>query len=95
MSNVRKTGSSEPTNPLVYDAARLRAARAAHAAPEATPDSAGFSERARELAKASAAVREAPEVRTEKVKELRARIRSGNYHPDAREIARKMLETGF
>ncbi len=55
-------------------------------------DSVVFSDFARELQLASKAVREAPEVRADKVDQLRARIESGQYNVSASQIAEKILE---
>jgi len=54
-------------------------------------DSVEISERARELAKAQDAVQAAPDVRSEKIQELKARIGAGTYHVPTEEIARKLL----
>ncbi len=54
-------------------------------------DSVVFSNFARELQLASKAVREAPEVRADKVDQLRARIESGQYNVSASQIAEKIL----
>jgi negative regulator of flagellin synthesis FlgM len=58
-------------------------------------DSAGVSDRARELAAAAKAVEESEEVRAKRVAELKAQIANGTYNPDPREIARKLVERGF
>jgi negative regulator of flagellin synthesis FlgM len=78
----------------VYDFVAARE-RARVAAPVAAPDSAGITEGARELARARTAVEDAPDVRAEKVKALKAQIANGSYQPDPRDVARRMLETGF
>lgn len=91
MPNVRKTSS---TRPVIYD---LASARERTAAPvqDQPVDEAGFSEEARTLARARAAVEQAPDVRAERVAELRAQIARGEYRPDPAEIARKIIERGL
>ncbi|WP_079907177.1 MULTISPECIES: flagellar biosynthesis anti-sigma factor FlgM [unclassified Carboxydocella] len=54
-------------------------------------DQAQLSPEAKALQAALAAVKEAPEVREEKVAELREAVRSGTYNVSAQEIADKML----
>lgn len=54
-------------------------------------DQAQLSPEAKALQSALAAVKEAPEVREEKVAELREAVRSGTYNVSAQEIADKML----
>ena len=94
MSEVRKTSSSSATRGVVYDLAQARARQPA-AEPPTPADSAGFSDRARELARANAAVREAADLREERIRALRARIADGTYRPDAREIAHRIVEEGL
>ena len=54
-------------------------------------DSVVFSNFAKELQLASKAVKEAPEVRTEKVDRLKAQVESGQYNVSASQIAEKIL----
>ncbi len=51
-----------------------------------------LSERAKEIQKAKDIAAAAPDVRTEKVAELKDRIEKGNYHVNSRDIADKMLK---
>ena len=90
MGEVRKTQRSSGTG-VVYDfsAARQRA----QAAP--TVDSAGITEDARELARAFQNVMDSPEVRAERVRELKGQIERGEYRSDPREVARKILQRGL
>lgn len=54
-------------------------------------DSVVFSNFAKEMQLASKAVKDAPEVRTEKVDQLKAQIESGRYNVSASQIAEKIL----
>ena len=55
-------------------------------------DSVTLSSRAKTLKELQAAVKDSPDVRSEKVAELRERVESGQYEPDAHTIAQKLLE---
>ena len=57
-------------------------------------DSVTLSEQARGLQRALTVVTGLPDVRNERIAELRARLASGDYHVDADEIARRMVEEG-
>jgi negative regulator of flagellin synthesis FlgM len=54
-------------------------------------DQVTFSEHARDMAKTMKAAREADDIRTDKVAEIKNRIQSGTYQTDSKEIARKLL----
>jgi len=41
------------------------------------------------------AVKSTPDARAARVAALRARVRSGTYHPDPEAIARRIIEQGF
>lgn len=94
MTDVRKTSGTDAAQGVVYDLARARQRVAEAQAPAAT-DSAGITENARELSRARAAVEAAPDTRDERVRALRQQIANGTYQPDAKEIAREMLDRGF
>jgi flagellar biosynthesis anti-sigma factor FlgM len=95
MSELKKIASATPGGAVVYEIApRLRIADRNGPVP-LRPDSAGITEGARELARAHAEVDGAREIRSEKVEALRARIASGSYQPDAREIAQAILRRGL
>lgn len=93
MPDVHKTTAPGAARGVIYDLAAARA-RASAASSEGA-DSAGFTGRGRELARADAAVRESPEARAEKVRALRAQVQAGEYRPDPREIARNILAHGL
>jgi negative regulator of flagellin synthesis FlgM len=57
----------------------------------ASGDTLEVSSRGRELAKAQQAVDEAPDVRTDKVSQIKQRIADGTYHVPADVLARKLL----
>jgi len=54
-------------------------------------DKAILSARARELSKARAALDEAPDVRSDKVQELKQQVDTGKYEINFEELARKLL----
>jgi negative regulator of flagellin synthesis FlgM len=67
------------------------AAKADHSgAPKA--DSVTLSDNARSLAAAREAVKNAPDVRQEKVAEIKQQVDSGTYQVSARVLARKMVD---
>jgi negative regulator of flagellin synthesis FlgM len=57
----------------------------------AASDRVELSGRSREMAKAHEAVAAAPEVRQQKVEELKASIANGQYEVDADQVAQKMI----
>lgn len=67
--------------------------RPARAADETQPagDRVSLSAQARELAAARQAIKAMPEVRADKVAEVKARLENGTYAVDADDIAAKML----
>ena len=58
-------------------------------------DRLAVSDRARLVAEASSVVRDTVDVREARVAELRAAIADGSYKPDAGEVARRLLASGF
>ncbi|HMS58505.1 MAG TPA: flagellar biosynthesis anti-sigma factor FlgM [Tepidiformaceae bacterium] len=94
MADVGRTRTTGVTGAVVYDFSRAQARRAASAT--ATPaDTAGISEDARELSRAREAVEAAPDVRADRVRSLQQQIRNGNYNPDPREVAKRIMERGL
>ena len=57
-----------------------------------TSDSVEISDRCRELARARRAVDEAPEVRADKVADIKKRIEDGTYSVSPQMLARKLME---
>lgn len=96
MSDIRKTTGGSAPRAVVYDLAKARSERAA-ASNGAQPgrDSSGISASARELNRARLAVESADEVRQERIQALREQIARGEYNPDPREVAKKILERGL
>lgn len=94
MADIRKTTGGAPVQGVVYDIARGRP-RASAADGPSPDDSAGFTESARELSRARGAVDAAPDVRAAKVRALKHQVEQGQYQPDARAVARKLIEKGF
>jgi len=63
--------------------------------PPATEDKVSVSEEARTLSRLRGELGEVAAVRTEKVEELRGQIERGEYRPDLKQAARKLLEAIF
>ncbi len=61
------------------------------ARPERT-DEVRLSKEAQEVMSLKDKVTQAPDVRKERIEELRRQIEAGTYRPDAREVAAKMLK---
>lgn len=59
------------------------------------PDEVILSSEAQELSSVQQALKDVPEVRTDKVKDLEAQVTAGTYHVDAKDIAAKMLDGGL
>lgn len=57
-------------------------------------DNVTLSSRSKVMGLASRAVQDAPDVRAEKVAELKAQIANGTYTSDARAIAARLISTG-
>lgn len=94
MADIGRTNRTRGTGAVVYDITRARdKAQAAPATAQA--DSTGISESARELSRAHEAVQASPEIRAERVKALKHQIANGQYNPDPREVAKKILERGL
>lgn len=92
MSDVRK--ASATSGAVIYDLEKVRSERAADA-PTAQGDANAISEGARELSRARTRVEAADDVRTERVQALREQIARGEYNPDPREVAKRILERGL
>ncbi len=54
-------------------------------------DTVTLSSRAKIFSDVQEAVRKAPEIRTEKIADIKARVGAGEYEPDPETIARKLL----
>jgi flagellar biosynthesis anti-sigma factor FlgM len=85
---------AQPT-PSVAPAPRVRRATPQPAASAPAADSVSLSSEARSLAASRRAVESAPEVREDRVAELKQRIASGEYDVPADALARKMLKRDF
>ena len=84
-----------PPETMVDKVAATQKPAAPQRAPATEPQPAGdrvsLSPRARELAAARRALEVIPDVRTDKVADLKARIEAGTYRIDSEAIADKML----
>jgi negative regulator of flagellin synthesis FlgM len=78
--------------PSVVPASRVRRAAPQAAAPAASADSVSLSSEARSLAATRQAVEAAPDVREDRVAELKQRIARGEYDVPANALARKLLK---
>ena len=94
MADVRKTTGSSAPQGVIYDFNRARQ-RVSTAEPATDADRAGITEEARELSRAREAVEAAPDTRSERVRALKQQIQNGSYQPDAKEIAKQILDRGF
>ena len=65
--------------------------REATAAPESRGDRISLSDDARIMAEAKRTAQEAPDIRQDKVAELKAQVESGTYTVDSRKVAAAML----
>jgi negative regulator of flagellin synthesis FlgM len=80
------------STPSVVPASRVRRAAPQSAAPAGSGDSVSLSSEARSLAAARQAVEAAPDVREDRVAELKQRIARGEYDVPADTLARKLLK---
>ncbi|MFW5791736.1 MAG: flagellar biosynthesis anti-sigma factor FlgM [Desulfohalobiaceae bacterium] len=55
-------------------------------------DTVTLSSRAKVFSDVQEAVRKAPEIRAEKIADIKARVAAGEYEPDPETIARKLLD---
>ena len=78
--------------PPVAPASRVRGATPQTPAPAASPDSVSVSSEARSLAASRRAVESAPDVREDRVAELKQRVARGEYDVPADVLARDLLK---
>ena len=81
--------------PSVAPAPRVRRATPQPAAPADSSDSVSISSEARSLAANRRAVEDAPDVRADRVADLKRRIASGEYSVPADALARDLLKRDF
>ncbi len=86
------TGRPGETPGVTSDATRPRDGRPV---PPATEDKVSVSEEARTLSRLRGELGEVDGIRAEKVAELRGQIERGEYLPDLKQAARKLLEAIF
>lgn len=82
---------AQPT-PNVAPASRARRAASLSEAPAGASDSVSISSEARALAASRRAVEDTPDVREDRVAELKQRIARGEYDVPAEQLARNLLE---
>jgi negative regulator of flagellin synthesis FlgM len=80
------------STPSVVPASRVRRAASQSAASAASSDSVSLSSEARSLATSRRAVEAAPDVREDRVAELKQRIARGEYNVPPDVLARKLLK---
>ena len=95
MTQARKTPGTGTPHGVVYNLAERRRKSETPDAVAQAPDHTGGSDSMRELMGARRVVESTPEVRAERVAQLKKQIADGTYNPDPKEVARKMLESGF
>ena len=100
MSSIERLGHHEAARTYLQNAEAARAASAAPKDGEApaptgprSPDSVSLSHNARSVAAARDAVQNAPDVREQKVAEIKQRVEDGTYSVPAHVLARKLLDT--
>ena len=93
MAGVKKTSGASDARAVVHDFSKARPQAKSGDSVECADTSGTPAER--ELAAARRIVEETDEIRAERVRALKEQIAKGTYHPDPREIARKLLERGF
>jgi len=92
---MKITDQYDPTLRQVKDTGKTAKAKADRAKGEtagAEGDKVQLSSRSKEFAKAAAVVESSPEIRTEKVDSLKAKVSSGEYKIDPDQVANKMVE---
>jgi negative regulator of flagellin synthesis FlgM len=93
---VQINSNITPVNtPPASQPAPKRGRRAEGGAPEAKTDQLELSTAARALQNAERAAREAPDVREDRVNELRQAVQNGTYQVDAQVIAERILDQGL
>jgi flagellar biosynthesis anti-sigma factor FlgM len=100
MSSIDRVGGQEAARTYIQNADVARSGGAPqtgkvhhhHTQPSASADSVTLSDSARSLAAARDAVQNAPDVRDEKVAEIKQQVADGTYSVSARVLARKMLD---
>jgi len=100
MSSIDRLAAQDAARTYTHntDVARAsgtqQAAKAHHQAKHAkSADSVTLSDSARSLAAARDAVRSAPDVRDDKVSEIKQQVSDGTYKVSAKALARKMLDS--
>jgi negative regulator of flagellin synthesis FlgM len=99
MNSIDRVSGQEAARTYVQNADVARSGGASHAGkahqhhaqPSKGVDSVTLSESARTLAAARDAVKNAPDVRDQKVAEIKQKVTDGTYTVSARALARKML----
>jgi flagellar biosynthesis anti-sigma factor FlgM len=86
----RSTGPTDESR----SARGVGASAASRAAADRTPDSVTLSNRAQAFQETRRAALAAPDVRTDRVEDVRGRLASGGLVPDPERIARALLEQG-
>jgi flagellar biosynthesis anti-sigma factor FlgM len=86
------TGRPGEASGVTSDTARSRDGRGV---PAATEDKVSVSEEARTLSRLRGELGDVDGVRAEKVDEIRGQIERGEYRPDLKQTARKLLEAIF
>ena len=75
------------------DSEAVAKAKAKAKSQSSSGDRVSVSSDAKLVAEAAKAAMESPEVRVDRVEALRAQVQSGNYNPDPRRIAQKLVES--
>ena len=94
MSKIQKSGPTSAPQGLIYNFQRAHIVVGPIEA-AGSADSVSVTVGARDRAFAHAAVQSAPDIRPERVGDLKGQVQSGEYHPDPRAVARSILHRGL
>ncbi len=94
MSKIQKSGPTAAAQGLMYTITRSHTI-AGPIETSITSDSVSVTPGARDRAFAHAAVQSAPDIRPERVGDLKGQVDAGEYHPDPRAVARSILHRGL
>jgi negative regulator of flagellin synthesis FlgM len=92
LTSTDKTEKTEKTRKTDKSEAAEKSAKSGASANAAASTKTELSAKGREMAQAKAAASDAPDVREEKIAELKRRIAAGNYSVDSNAVADRMVD---
>jgi negative regulator of flagellin synthesis FlgM len=90
-----RIGSLSPTDRISQQRGAEAVGQGARTAQSSGPDEAVLSQRAQDVLSASKALANVPEVRSDKVAELKQKVADGTYEVDSEAVARKVASGGL